>query len=147
MTDLKTGSDQTVVLPKRATVVGGATFSPDRRTIAVPVALRPGRTGFRGPHREAIAVIDVRTGDTTVLPGSQQPTNPSYTMSLTWSSNGWLLFSDTVESSVAYSGFSDTIGWSTVRVWHQGDLRARVLPNVRLPKAQLGNEDPSLIAL
>jgi hypothetical protein len=147
LTDLKAGTDKTMFLPKGVAVVGGAVFSPDHHTLALAVALRPGRTRSRAPHREAIALIDVRTGNTTILQGSRQSTNSLYTMSLAWSTNGWLLFSDTVESSVVYSGFSDTIGSSVVRVWHQGERGAWVLPTVRLPKAQFGNEDPSLIAL
>jgi hypothetical protein len=147
LTDLKTGTDKTVFLPKGIAVVGSAVFSPDRNTLAVAVALRPGRSLSRAPHREAIALIDVRTGNTTILQGSRQSTNSGYTMSLAWSTNGWLLFSDTVESSVVYSGFSDTIGSSVVHVWRGGEGEARVLPTVRLPKAQIGNEDPSLIAL
>ena len=147
LTDLKAGTDKTMFLPKGVAVVGGAVFSPDHHTLALAVAVRPGRTRSRAPHREAIALIDVRTGNTTILQGSRQSTNSLYTMSLAWSTNGWLLFSDTVESSVVYSGFSDTIGSSVVRVWHQGERGAWVLPTVRLPKAQFGNEDPSLIAL
>ena len=147
LTDLKAGTDKMVFLPKGIAVVGSAVFSPDHHTLALAVALRPGRTGSRAPHREAIALIDVRNGNTTILQGSRQSTNSNYTMSLAWSTNGWLLFSDTVESSAVYSGFSDTIGPSVVGVWHQGERGAWVLPVVRLPKAQLGNEDPSLIAL
>jgi hypothetical protein len=147
LTDFTAGTDKTVILPKGVAVVGNAVFSPDHHTLAVAVALRPGRTRSGAPNREAIVLIAVRTGNTTILQGSRQSTNPFYTISLTWSTNGWLLFSDTVESSVVYSGFSDTIGSSVVRVWHQGERRAWVLSTVRLPKAQLGNEDPSLIAL
>ena len=147
LTDLKAGTDKTVFLPKGVAVAGGAVFSPDHHTLALAVALRPGRTRSRAPHREAIALIDVRTGNTTILQGSRQSTNSLLHDEPAWSTNGWLLFSDTVESSVVYSGFSDTIGSSVVRVWHQGERGAWVLSTVRLPKAQLGNEDPSLIAL
>jgi hypothetical protein len=147
LTNLKAGTDKTVLLPKGVAVVGGAAFSPDHHTLALAVALRPGRTPSRAPHHEAIALIDVPTGNATILEGSRQSTNSHYTMSLTWSTNGWLLFSDTVESSVAFYGFSDTVGSSAVRVWHPGERRAWVLPRVRVPKAQFSNEDPSLIAL
>lgn len=147
LTDLESGTNKKVFLAKGVAVVGDAAVSSDHHTLALVVALTPHwRTHSPGPHHEAIALIDVRTGDTRILPGSRQSTNSNYTMSLSWSTNGWLVFSDTVESSVVYSGFSDTIGSSVVHVWHQGDRRASVLPRVRLPKAQLGNEDPSLIA-
>jgi hypothetical protein len=148
LTDLETGTDKTVLLAKGVAVVGDAAVSPNHHTLALVVALTPHwRTHSRGPHHEAIALIDMRTGDTSILPGSRQSTNSNFTMSLSWSTNGWLVFSDTVESSVAYFGFSDTIGSSAVRVWHQGEHRASVLWRVRLPKAQLGNEEPALIAL
>jgi hypothetical protein len=61
-------------------------------------------------------------------------TNPNWgPMSLTWSTNGWL--------------FSDTVGTSVVHAWQPGETRAWVLPRVKLPKLQLVNEDPALIAL
>jgi hypothetical protein len=120
-----------VRLPEGIAVDGDAAISPDRRTIALTAALS--RT-VRTPYPEAIVLINVRTGDATILHGSQQTTNPNWgPMSLTWSTNGWL--------------FSDTVGTSIVHAWQPGETRAWVLPRVMLPKVQLVNEDPVLIAL
>jgi hypothetical protein len=133
--NLATGSDRKVVLPKGVVVDGGAAISPNLRTIALTAALSETRHApSRVPYPEVIVLIHTHTGHATVLPGSQQMTNPSWgPMSLTWSTNGWL--------------FSDTVGTSLVRAWHPGQRGASVLPRVRLPKFQLVNEDPSLIAM
>lgn len=131
VTDVKTGTEKSVLLPRGLDVTGDAAISPSGETIALTAALRrPART----PYPEAIALVDVRSGTATLLPGSQQTTNPNWgPMSLTWSTNGWL--------------FADTVGSSVVHVWQPGESRAWVLPKVALPRVQLVNEDPSLIAL
>jgi hypothetical protein len=129
ITNLSAGTERTVHLP-RGVSVSGATISPNHRTIALAAWLS--RT-VQSPDPKVIALIDVRTGAATVLPGSKQATDPNGgPMNLTWSTNGWL--------------FADTVGSSVVRAWRPGASRARVLPSVRLPKVQLVNEDPSLIA-
>jgi hypothetical protein len=129
VTNLHAGTEKTLHLPSGVSV-GDAAISPDNRTIALAAWLS--RSAQR-PDPKVIALINVRTGAATILPGSRQATDPNGgPMNLTWSTNGWL--------------FSDTVGSSVVRVWRPGASRAMVLPSVKLPKVHLVNEDPSLIA-
>jgi hypothetical protein len=130
-TDLNAGTERTVLLPKGVAVTGDAAIAPNGSTVALSAAV-----SRKVPNPKVIALIHVHSGNATILPGSQQPTNPNWgPMSLMWSTDGWL--------------FSDTVGSSVVHVWRPGESRAWVLPRVALPKVQfpLVNEDPSLIAL
>lgn len=130
--NVQTGSDRTVRLPPGVTATGDAAISPDGSTIAIAAAL--GGTS-RIPNPQAVFLIQPNDRVAKTMAGSEQSTSPNLgPMALTWSANGWL--------------FSFTVGNTTVRAWRPGESRARVLPNVTLPKVtQLVNEDPSLIAL
>ena len=87
----------------------GATFSPRGKLLATPV--RRGR-------RWAVALVDVRTGTHTIIPGSR--TGRVYP-ELQWArSSGWLFIRD----------------GRRVRVYRPGTARAETLP-MRLPRAVL----------
>jgi hypothetical protein len=129
--NVQTRSERTVRLPPGATTPGDAAISPDGSTIAITAALG-GNSHI--PYPQTVLLIHPDTQVATVLAGSEQPTNPNLgPMALTWSTNGWL--------------FSSTVGTTTIHAWRPGESRARVLPELRLPKVtHIVNEDPSLIA-
>jgi hypothetical protein len=131
LANLKTGTEKTVRLPSGLAFTGDAAIAPNGKTVALSATV-----SRSVPNPKVIVLVDVHSGNATVLPGSRQATNPEWgPMSLTWSTSGWL--------------FSDTVGRSVVLVWRPGESQARALSRVSLPKLQfpLANEDPSLIAL
>jgi hypothetical protein len=129
--NVRTDSERTVRLPRGVTATGGAAISPGGSTIAIS-AILGGANHIPNPQ----AVLSIQPSDRVakVVTGSEQSTNPNLgPVALTWSTNGWL--------------FMFTVGTTTVRAWRPGESRARVLPDLRLPKVtQLVNEDPSLFA-
>ena len=148
VTDLGTGADRAIAFLSGGSWSGpnGGAFSPDGTTLAFTELLGH-FTAVRGDgHRaderfaqtaEVVVVVDLAKGTARVLPGSDRSTTVQRAFPLTWSSNGWLFFTD--------------YGSKEVRAWHPGMRTAGILPKVRLPSLPApgphGQRLPTLIAL
>src|ERR1700688_617502 len=140
LTDLQTGTQQSVVLPPRVeSFGGGGAFSPDGTTLAIPGYLGPWTRISRIVERSAftaLVLVDLANRTARLLPGSEQrPTNAFGMFTPMWSDTGWLFFTE--------------YGSRQVVAWHAGNRRATVLPNVilpRLPSPRDGQRLPSLAA-
>jgi len=121
LTNVETGTEKTFQLPTGATLSGGAAFSPDGSTLALSVGI--GGT-WPGTHPAAVALMDLRTQEVRLLPGTEMAMGlQSGPQTAFWSSSGWL--------------FVAAFGGPHVLAWRPGEQRAIVLPKVRLPPVSL----------
>ena len=136
VTNLQTGTDRTIAMPRGITRTGFGTISPNGALLALPVGI-----GGAQPygHPTAVMLVNLQRGTARILPGTQESVMPNYgPVSITWSSKGWL--------------FAAAIGSRHVLVWRPGGHSAMVLPKTKLPKLDLGippemqSQLPTLIA-
>jgi hypothetical protein len=135
LTNLPTGITSNLQLPTRAVVIDQAAFSPDGRTLAIPVGLGG---AWPGRYPTGLVLVDLGTSTVSLLSGSEQTPSPNFgAFDATWSRSGWLFYT-------AY-------GSTRVLAWHPGVKRALVLSKLRLPRlpppSTQGQQLPSLIAL